>query len=190
MPALAANKILVLGDSLSAAYGLAIDQGWVTHLEGRLRQHASDYSLVNASISGETTAGGRARLTSLIKQHQPSIVILELGANDGLRGLPVSEMKRNLSAMIVACQQANARVLLVGMRMAPNYGPSYTQAFDRAFAELAKQHRTALVPFLFEGFADQRSFFQADQLHPTAAAQARMYDNVWRVLSPMLQKPQ
>jgi acyl-CoA thioesterase-1 len=183
---LAAPKILVYGDSLSAAYGIAQARGWVALLEARIKREKLDYTVVNASISGETTSGGVSRMRKALEQHRPAIVILELGANDGLRGLPVAETKKNLAAMIEAAKKAGARVLLVGLRMPPNYGPQYTRAFDGAYAELARRHRVALVPFLFEGLADTPEHFQPDRMHPTEAAQPVLLDNVWRELRPML----
>lgn len=180
------RNILVFGDSLSAAYGIAQARGWVALLGERLRHERADYSVVNASISGETTAGGRSRLKSALARHKPAIVVLELGANDGLRGLPIDAMKANLSAMIQASQAAGARVLLVGMRLPPNYGPDYTAEFESAFAELAKRHRSALVPFLLQGFAEKPELFQADRIHPTEAAQPLMLDRVWKALRPLL----
>ena len=155
-------------------------------LEERLKRDKLDYSVVNASISGETTSGGRSRIRKVLEQHRPSIVVLELGANDGLRGLPVAEMKKNLSAIIQATQKAGARVVLVGVRMPPNYGPDYTGAFDGAFPELAKRHRVALVPFLLEGVADHPEMFQSDRMHPNEAAQPILLDTVWSVLGPAL----
>jgi acyl-CoA thioesterase-1 len=180
------RSILVFGDSLAAAYGIAQARGWVALLEARLKRERADYSVVNASISGETTAGGRSRLKSALARHKPSVVVLELGANDGLRGLPIAAMKENLAAMIRAAQAAGARVVLVGMRLPPNYGPDYTAEFEAAFAELAKKHRTALVPFLLEGFAEKPELFQADRIHPTEAAQPLMLDRVWQALRPLL----
>jgi acyl-CoA thioesterase-1 len=182
----AAPKILVFGDSLSAAYGIAQSRGWVALLEERLKRERLDYSVVNASISGETTSGGRSRIRDVLERHRPSVVIVELGANDGLRGLPVAEMKKNLSAMIQASQRAGARVIVVGVRLPPNYGPDYTSAFDAAFAELAKRHRTALVPFLFEGMAENLEMFQPDRMHPNEAAQPVLLETIWSVLGPML----
>lgn len=182
----AAPKILVFGDSLSAAYGIAQSRGWVALLEERLKRERLDYSVVNASISGETTSGGRSRIRDVLERHRPSVVIVELGANDGLRGLPVAEMKKNLSAMIQASQRAGARVIVVVVRLPPNYGPDYTSAFDAAFAELAKRHRTALVPFLLEGMAENLEMFQPDRMHPNEAAQPVLLETVWSVLGPML----
>ena len=163
----------MLGDSLSAEYGLQRGQGWVQLLANRLQQSGSNYTVVNASISGDTTSGGRSRLPALLKQHQPSIVIIELGGNDGLRGLPVARMQDNLTAMIRASQAAGARVVVAGVRMPPNYGREYTERFYSAFASVSKQHNTALVPFLLEGFSDSADFFQADRIHPSAQAQSQ-----------------
>ncbi|HEY5898566.1 MAG TPA: arylesterase [Burkholderiales bacterium] len=184
--AAAEKSILVFGDSLSAGYGIARSSGWVALLEERLKRERSDYSVVNASISGETSAGGRARIDAALERERPSILILELGANDGLRGLPAAQMKANLAAIIERAQKARARVLLVGMRMPPNYGPDYTAQFDRVFAELAKRYRTAFVPFLLEGFADQPEYFQPDRIHPSAQAQPLIVERIWRALRPLL----
>lgn len=180
------KTILVYGDSLSAAYGLAAQRGWVALLDERLKRERPDYSVANASISGETTAGGLSRFARVLEREKPSVVVLELGANDGLRGLPVAAMKKNLAAMIQQAHKAGASVLLVGMRMPPNYGEAYTRAFERSFAELAKEHRVALLPFLMEGFAEKPEFFQADRIHPTEAAQPIILDTVWRALAPLL----
>ncbi|HWV18961.1 MAG TPA: arylesterase [Rhodocyclaceae bacterium] len=182
----AAPSILVFGDSLSAGYGIARQAAWPSLLETRLKDSGYSHTVVNASISGETTAGGRSRLPAALKQHQPRIVIIELGANDGLRGLPVASMRDNLNAMIRSSQQAGARVMLVGMRIPPNYGRDYTEKFSATFTELAKEHKTALVPFLFEGFALRADAFQADRLHPTAASQPLMLDTIWKQLQPLL----
>jgi acyl-CoA thioesterase-1 len=190
LPAAAApaaeKSILVMGDSLSAAYGIPRQRGWVALLEERLKRERLDYSVVNASISGETTGGGRVRLKPLLERYQPAIVILELGANDGLRGLPVAQVKANLAAAIREAQVAGARVLLVGVRLPPNYGEDYTKRFDGTFRDLAKTHRTALVPFLLEDFAGKPEFFLPDRIHPTEAAQPLMLERVWRVLRPLL----
>ena len=180
--------MLVYGDSLSSAYGMPESSGWAALLSQRLRRERPDYSVANASISGETTAGGLARFGKALERYRPAIVILELGANDGLRGLPVTAMKKNLSAMIEQSQKAGARVLLVGMRMPPNYGEAYTQAFEQAYTELAKRHRTALLPYLLEGFGDTPELFQPDRIHPSGAAQPAMLKNVWTALSPLLKK--
>jgi len=176
----------VFGDSLSAAYGIAEKRGWVALLGERLKRERIDYSVVNASISGETTSGGRARMAKALAQHKPAVLVLELGANDGLRGLPVAEMRGNLESMIRQAQGAGARVLLVGMRVPPNYGPDYAREFDAAFALLAQRYKTALVPFLFEGMAENLSQFQPDRIHPTEAAQPLLLENVWKGLKPLL----
>ena len=163
-------------------------QGWVALLEERLKQEQFDYSVANASISGETSAGGLARIAKTLEREKPAIVILELGGNDGLRGLPVAAMKKNLAGIIERAQKAGARVLLVGMRMPPNYGEAYNQAFERAFAELAKEYKTAFLPFLLEGFGDKAELFQPDRIHPTESAQPVVLKNVMRALAPLLKK--
>jgi acyl-CoA thioesterase-1 len=184
----APRSIVVLGDSLSAAYGIAQARGWVALLAERLKRERADYSVVNASISGDTSAGGAARIRRTLEQHKPAIVILELGANDGLRGLPVASIKQNLGAIIEQSQKAGARVVLVGMKMPPNYGPDYTRAFEATFGELAKQYKTALVPFLLEDFAEKQELFQPDRIHPTAEAQPLMLERVWKALQPLLNR--
>jgi acyl-CoA thioesterase-1 len=185
-PAGAAETILVFGDSLSAAYGIAQNRGWVALLEARLKERRLNYSVANASISGETTAGGLARIGKALSQYHPSVVIVALGANDGLRGLPLDAMKKNLAQVIRAAQGAKARVLLVGMQMPPNYGRDYTQQFERTYAELAKDFKLALVPYLLEGVGDKRELFQPDNLHPVAAAQPMVLETVWKQLAPLL----
>ena len=180
--------ILVLGDSLSAEYGLQRGSGWVALLTNRLQQSSSNYTVVNASISGDTTSGGRTRLPALLKQHRPAIVIIELGGNDGLRGLPVARMKDNLAAMVRASQGAGAQVIVAGIRIPPNYGRNYTEDFYGTFADVAKQTNAALVPSILEGFTDSPDFFQADRIHPSAQAQARILQTVWPVLEPLLSK--
>ena len=182
----AEKSILVFGDSLSAAYGIAQTRGWVALLAERLKRERPDYSVVNASISGETTAGGAARMPKALTQHKPAIVILELGANDGLRGLQLQEMRQNLGAMVEQAQKAGARVVLVGMKLPPNYGPHYTQEFESAYPAVAKRYRTALVPFLLQDFADNEELFQPDRIHPTEAAQPLMLEQVWKALQPLL----
>ena len=179
-------QVLVFGDSLSAAYGIAQARGWVALLGERLKRERPDYSVVNASISGETSSGGAARIGKALAQHKPAVVILELGANDGLRGLPVAQMRRNLAAMIEQSQKAGARVVLVGMKLPPNYGAEYTEAFEASYAELARRYKTALVPFLLEGFADKEELFQPDRIHPTEAAQPLIFERVWKTLQPLL----
>jgi acyl-CoA thioesterase-1 len=181
----AAATILVFGDSLSAAYGIRQDAGWTNLLAQRLHEKKLDYNVINASISGETTSGGRARLDAALAKYAPGIVIIALGANDGLRGLPISTMRDNLAAMTARAQQANAKVLIVGQRLPPNYGP-YAQQFQQVFGEVARVRKAALVDFLLDGVATRAELFQADNLHPTAAAQPRLLDNVWRGLEPLL----
>ncbi len=184
--ALAAGKtVLVFGDSLSAGYGIRREAAWPALAEGRLGEKRFDYNVVNASISGETSAGGRSRLGAALRQHRPAVVVLALGANDGLRGLPLGQMKDNLGAMIDAAQAAGARVLLVGMRLPPNYGP-YALQFQAAFRDIARERRVPLVDFLLAGVAEKPELFQADMLHPTAEAQGKILDNVWPGLVPLL----
>lgn len=184
--AAAAGTLLVFGDSLSAGYGIRQEAAWPSLLQKRLAEKRVDYSVVNASISGETTAGGRSRIAEAIGRQRPSIVIIALGANDGLRGLPVPAMKENLTAMIRAARTAKARVVLVGMRLPPNYGPQYTKDFDAAFRDVARAEKAALLPFLLEPIALDRDAFQADGLHPVAAVQPKLLDHVWAALKPML----
>jgi acyl-CoA thioesterase-1 len=181
-----AGTILVFGDSLSAAYGLARDQGWPHLLEKRLREEGYDYRVANASLSGETTSGGASRFEGALKAHRPDVVVLELGANDGLRGQSVDVMKRNLEAMIDTSRKGKAEVLLVGMRLPPNYGTAYTEKFQQVYTDLARSKKVALVPFLFEGFAEDARYFQSDRVHPTSEAQALMLDIVWKGLKPLL----
>lgn len=164
-------------------------RGWVALLAQRLERERFDYSVVNASIAAETSAGGLARLPQALARHRPAVLILELGGNDGLRGLPVAQMKKNLSAMIRQSQKAGARVLLVGMRMPPNYGPDYAREFEAAFPELARRHKTALVPFLLEGMAEDLRLFQPDRIHPAEEAQPLLLENVWKALRPLLKAP-
>ncbi|MCP5278043.1 MAG: arylesterase [Thiobacillus sp.] len=182
----AGGTILVFGDSLSAAYGLPRQQGWVTLLEERLRQDKFTHRVVNASISGETSAGGLSRIGRALEQHRPALLILALGGNDGLRGLPVSQMQTNLDGIIRAAQRRRVKVLLLGVRMPPNYGPAYTREFTASFAALAGKHRTAFAPFLLEGFADRPEYFLDDGVHPNAAAQPLILETVWRQLRPLL----
>ena len=182
--AFAAPAILVFGDSLSSAYGIPRESGWVALLGERLKPE--NYTVVNASISGETSAGGAARIGRVLAENKPAIVILELGANDGLRGLPVAQMRANLATIVRAAKRKGARVLLVGMGLPPNYGAQYTETFRRAFQEVARREQVPLVPFLFEGLGDKRELFQEDNLHPVAEAQPVLLNNVWRHLEPML----
>ncbi len=181
-----AGTVLIWGDSLSAGYGLRPPQAWPALLEQRIVNARLPHKVVNASISGETTAGGRSRLPAALQTYRPSLVVIELGANDGLRGLPVPAMIANLQAMIDASREAGARVLLIGMRMPPNYGPDYTARFERAFQELAKTNKLRLVPFMMDGFADKPAYFQRDGIHPIADAQPLILDTVWRELKPLL----
>ena len=178
--------ILVYGDSLSAGYGIAVDEGWVRLLADRVQRKGYGFQVVNASVSGETTSGGLERLPHALAEHDPSIVVLELGANDGLRGLPVTSTRTNLADMIRLATQDRRRVLLLGMRMPPNYGERYTQSFEKMYAELAHAHHVAFVPFFMAGVAGKPALIQADGLHPNARAQALLLDNVWPVLAPLL----
>jgi acyl-CoA thioesterase-1 len=184
----AAGTILVYGDSLSAAYGIGQKEGWASLLDERLRQRSPDYTVANASISGETSSGGAARIEAALDRFKPDVVILALGANDGLRGLPVAEMKGNLATIVRAAKARRARVLVVGMRMPPNYGAKYGQAFHRAFAELAQEQKTAYVPFLLDGIGDRRELFLPDQIHPGPQAQPIILDTVWKGLEPLLKR--
>jgi len=185
--AMAAEKrILVYGDSLSAGFGIAVRESWPALLGQRLKAQGSAFVVANASISGETTAGGRARFAAALGQFKPAVVILALGANDGLRGLPVPAMRENLQAMARLAKQAGARVLLVGMRLPPNYGPQYTRDFDAAYRDIAKAEKLALLPFLLEPIALERDAYQADGLHPTAAAQPKILEHVWGALKPLV----
>jgi acyl-CoA thioesterase-1 len=185
----AAPVILIVGDSVSAGYGLPPGAGWATLLQQRLADQHYPHGVVNASISGDTTAGGRARLDALLAQHRPAITVIELGGNDGLRGGSLDAMRANLDAMVVAAQKAGSRVLLVGMQLPPNYGPAYVQRFAATFADVAKARKAALVPFLFDGFGDDNAMFQPDRIHPVVAAQPKLLDNVWRELKPLLGAP-
>ena len=189
-PAHAADApvLLVVGDSISAGFGLGNGEGWVTLLADRIGKERLAYRVVNASISGDTTAGGRARLPQLLKQHKPAVVVIELGGNDALRGGDLAAMRANLDAMVQASQAAGARVLLVGMQLPPNYGSAYVRAFGALFADVGKARNVPVVPFVFDGFADDLTQFQPDRIHPTAAAQPRILANVWPALAPLLGK--
>ena len=178
--------VMVFGDSLSAAYGLDAAQGWVALTEQRIAEAKPGWRVVNASISGETSAGGAARVVREVARVRPTVVVIALGANDGLRGLPPRETRRNLARMIGAAQGVGAKVLLVGMRIPPNYGAEYTRAFENNYRELAQLFDTALLPFLLEPIARDRASFQADNMHPVAAAQPLLRDHVWRALRPLL----
>lgn len=181
-----APVLLVVGDSISASYGLAKGEGWVDLLAGRLKQQGYRERVVNASISGDTTAGGLARLPALLREHKPSIVLIELGGNDALRGGNLQSTRANLDAMVVAAQNAHARPLIAGMKVPPNYGPAYARAFDALFVDVARARRVPIVPYIFEGFGEDLALFQSDRIHPTAAAQTRILDNVWPALVPLL----
>lgn len=179
----ATPNILVFGDSISAEFGLQKNQGWVSLLKTRLSKKGYQYAVINASISGETSGGGLRRINQVLNKYQPEIIIIELGANDGLRGLKLSQLKNNLSNMIDQAHKHRAEVLLIGMRLPPNYGPGYTHAFSRVFATLSEEKKVSLLPFLFAGFETDLSYFQADQIHPNHKAQVRILDNVWQALS-------
>lgn len=178
-----APVVLVFGDSLAAGYGLPQSQSW-PYLLGK--QLAPRYRVVNASVSGETSSGGLIRIETALKQHQPAVVMVELGANDGLRGLPLADTKRNLAAIIGKAKQAKARVLLIGMQLPPNFGAAYTRRFSALYSELASENKVPLLPFLLEGFADKRELFQADMVHPTAQAQPMIVATVAKALKPLL----
>ena len=183
-----APVILIFGDSLSAEYGLPRGTGWAALLEKRLTEKRVNYSVANASISGETTSGGAVRIEAVLKQTQPAVIVIELGGNDGLRGLSLHATRANFETMIKASKAAGAKIVLAGMQLPPNYGPAYTNAFRALYSDLAARHKAALVPFFLEGVADQRELFQADGIHPVAAAQGRLLDNVWPALAPLLVK--
>ncbi len=185
-PAALAATILVFGDSLSAGYVRSRGEDWAHLLELRLQEKKLDYTVANASISGETTLGGLKRIDDALRKHRPSIVILALGANDGLRGADLIAMRSNLEHLVSAAQREKSRVILVGMRIPPNYGHNYTEKFQDTFQQVAKTKRLPLVPFLLEGFADKREYFQADNLHPTATAQPLILDMIWKALLPLL----
>jgi acyl-CoA thioesterase-1 len=185
-PAPASRTLLVMGDSLSAAYGLASEQGWVHLLAERLAQTHPQWRVVNASISGETTAGGAARIQAVLERHDPALVLIELGANDALRGLPLEQAEAHLRQMITASRQVGADVMLIGIRMPPNYGADYAEALGSMYVTLAKEHDTALLPFLLEPIATERDAFLPDNLHPNAAAQPRVLEHVWTALDPLL----
>ncbi|RTL48672.1 MAG: arylesterase [Rhodocyclaceae bacterium] len=182
----AERSLLVFGDSLSAAYGIPRDQGWPTLLADKLSKEGKAITVANASVSGETTAGGLARLDAALTQHHPALVILELGGNDGLRGLSVDQMRNNLTTMVKKSRAAGAKVLLIGMRLPPNYGPDYVSRFEATFAAVAKKEKTAFLPFLLEPIATDTTAFQADGLHPVAAAQPLLMEHVWKALKPLL----
>jgi len=176
----------VFGDSLSAAYGISQPRGWVALLAERLKRERSDYIVVNASISGETSSGGAARIAAALEKHRPAVVVLELGANDGLRGLPMAQMQQNLDSIAVQSRKAGARVLILGMKIPPNYGPEYTRQFEEAFKVVARNNNAALEPFFLQDFADKPEFFLPDRVHPAENAQPMILERVWKALRPLL----
>lgn len=180
--------LVVMGDSLSAGFGLDQSRGWVSLLQTRLREKHFPQQVINASISGETSSGGLSRLPQVLQSYRPQIVLIELGANDGLRGLPLTLLQQNLQRMIELAQQHNTRVLLIGMRLPPNYGPAYTDHFQDLYRQLANDSHVALVPFLLDGVATRPELMQDDGLHPRASAQRQLLDNVWPQLLPLLTK--
>ena len=181
-----AATIMVYGDSLSAGYGLPQEQGWVSLMQKKLHDEKLDYKVINLSISGETTLGGKNRITAALEAHRPAIVILALGANDGLRGQNPDTIRSNLEAMLDACRKYKARVLLIGMRLPPNYGAAYTNKFNNIFKDISKRRKVAWVPFLLEGFAEDSEMFQADGVHPAVQAQPLILETVWKKLRPLL----
>ncbi|MFJ7145650.1 MAG: arylesterase [Pseudomonas protegens] len=182
----AAGTVLIVGDSISAAFGLDTREGWVALLEKRLKDQGFTDKVVNASVSGDTSAGGLARLPALLAEHKPEVVILELGGNDGLRGQPPQQLQQNLASMIDSAQAGGAKVLLLGMQLPPNYGVRYTQAFAQVYGQLASDKKVALVPFFLDGIGGHPELMQADGLHPAAAAQDKLLENVWPTLKPLL----
>lgn len=182
------QTLLVLGDSLSAAHNIELEQGWVALLEQRLQQTQPDWQVINASISGETSSGGLTRLPELLQQHEPELVLLELGANDGLRALPTRQLQSNLEAMIKQIRATPAEVLLLGMQIPDNYGPVYQQRFAAVYADLAEQYKLELVPFFLDGVANRPELMQADGLHPVASAQSKILDNVWPSVQAQLKR--
>lgn len=182
----ATETLLVVGDSLSAGYGLPRGRDWVTLLEQRLGADGHDVRIVNASISGETSAGGRRRIEALLDRHEPAVTIIELGANDGLRGIHLHLVRDNLASLVRTSQDAGAKVLLIGMRIPPNYGREYSEQFQALFRDIARQFQASLVPFMLDGFADDHAMFQDDGIHPSAQAQALIMENIYRQLKPLL----
>lgn len=182
----AAQTLLVVGDSISAGLGLDTSLGWVSLLDKRLREQGFDYKVVNASISGDTTAGGLARLPALLSEQKPAVVVIELGGNDGLRGMAPAQLQQNLASMVDQSRQAGAKVILLGMRLPPNYGQRYTDAFAKVFDAVASQQKVPLVPFFLEGVGGVQDLMQADGIHPAVAAQPKLLDNVWPTLKPLL----
>jgi acyl-CoA thioesterase-1 len=187
-PSFAAQTVMVFGDSLSAAYNLSVQQGWVHLVSRRIEAAALPWQVVNASVTGETTSGGLRRIAEDLRRHQPAIVVIELGGNDALRGLPLAGMRNNLEQIVRLVKQARAEPVLVGMMIPPNYGIEYAAQFRDMYASIAAKAKAPLVPFLLEGVGEKPELFQADQIHPTAAAQPRIADNVWAVLEPLLRR--
>lgn len=183
-----APRLLVVGDSLSAEYGIARGTGWVPLLQERLKKNGYSYQVINASISGDTTSGGVSRMTGLLAQHKPEVVVVELGANDALRGLALSMTERNLDQLVGDAKKSGAKVLVAGIQIPPNYGRDYTERFNAIFGKVAKTHQAALVPFLMDGIATDRDMFQNDGIHPTSAAQPKLLENVWPRLEPLLKR--
>ena len=184
-----AHIILVVGDSLSAAYGIPVKKGWVSLLQERLDTRAYPWKIINASISGDTTANARARLPQALASHEPAVVLLELGGNDGLRGLSLAAMKSNLDAMISSLQEAATQVLLIGVQLPPNYGPRYTEKFQAIYHELARERDLTLLPSLVDGIGTEWNLMQSDGIHPNTAAQPLIVDRVWKELEPLLEQP-
>ncbi|MFV3370266.1 arylesterase [Pseudomonas sp. NY15435] len=182
----AAQTLLVVGDSISAGLGLDTSLGWVSLLDKRLKEQGFDYQVVNASISGDTTAGGLARLPALLSEQKPKLVVIELGGNDGLRGMAPAQLQQNLNAMVQQSQKSGAKVMLLGMRLPPNYGQRYTDAFAKVFDSVASEQKVPLVPFFLEGVGGVQDMMQADGIHPAVAAQPKLLDNVWPTLKPLL----
>ncbi len=176
----------MFGDSLSAAYGISQARGWVALLAERLKRERLDYIVVNASISGEISSGGAARLAAALDKHRPAVVVLQLGANDGLRGLPAAQLRQNLNAMVQQSKKAGARVLVLGVKIPPNYGPDYSRQFENAFAAVAKQQQVRLVPFFIEDVVDNAEHFLPDRIHPAESAQPFILERVWKSLRPLL----
>lgn len=182
----AAQTLLVVGDSISAGLGLDTSQGWVSLLDQRLKQQGFDYKVVNASISGDTSAGGLARLPALLSEQKPKLVVIELGGNDGLRGIAPAQLQQNLASMVRQSREAGAKVLLLGMKLPPNYGQRYIDAFAKVFETVAEEQKIALVPFFLDGVGGVPGMMQADGIHPTTTAQPRLLDNMWPALKPLL----
>ena len=183
------KNVLLMGDSISAAYGMSLHQGWAARLQTRLTDHGGGWRVINASISGETSAAANARLPALLESHRPAIVIIELGGNDGLRGYPIAQMLQNLEQMVLRSRRAGAEVLLLGMEIPPNYGARYTRMFRDSYAQLAARQQVALVPFLLEGVATEAELMQEDGIHPRVEAQQILLDTVWPKLLPLLGDP-